>query len=198
MRTASKLVKHQTFRRRISSGKVDGFTIVETMIVLAVTAALFLLAVISVSGRQNETEFQQAINDVGSTFQQIINQVDSGNYQEAQKVNCTNVGNKPNVTDASASTTDTEGTSTDCMFVGKIVQFATHNADPQQFIIYPVAGLRKDPSTGLNCIDIDCTKPAMVAPGNSGNGSFPDQSVTKFLHNGLSVVSMQFKNGASI
>jgi hypothetical protein len=155
------------------------------------------MAVIAVGGKQNETEFQQAINDINSSFQQIINQVSSGNYQDAQKIQCTNNSGKPDITDATASPTDTEGTSVDCIFVGKIVQFATHNADPQQYIIYPVAGLRKDPSTGLNCITITCTNPQMIAPGNSGNAGFPDQSETKYLHNGLTVYSMNFKNGAT-
>src|SRR5690242_5295921 len=122
MRAASKPVKRHGLTRRNLPDKIDGFTIVETLIVLAVTGALFLVAVLAVGGKQNETEFQQGINDANSSVQQLINQVQSGNYQAANNLSCDGGTGSVQIT-ASGSSTNSEGTSHDCVFEGKVVQF---------------------------------------------------------------------------
>ena len=41
---------------------IQGFTIVETLIVLAVTSALFFAATLYINGQQNRTDFQVGID----------------------------------------------------------------------------------------------------------------------------------------
>ncbi len=173
----------------VAHKSLAGFTVVETMIVLAVTGVLFLIAVIAVGGKQNETEFQQAINDAQSSLQETIAHTSTGDYQQAKNITCSQFGAGITIT-TSAGPTNTEGTNTDCIFIGKVVQFATQ-ADPQPYITYPVAGLRD------NSNSISNAAPAVVAPGSASNNSFPDASVPTYLHNGLSVASMKFVNGAT-
>jgi prepilin-type N-terminal cleavage/methylation domain-containing protein len=173
-----------------------GFTIVETMIVLAVTGMLFLLAVMAVGGRQNETEFQQAINDVQSSLQQTITQVNSGDFQEANNITCKELGGRVDIS-LSGGSTATEGTNTNCVFVGKVLQFVNKTgSDPQQYISYPVAGLRTD-SSGQICTDIACAAPVAVAPDNGTDKSFPSDGVATYLKNGLSISYMHFVNGST-
>jgi prepilin-type N-terminal cleavage/methylation domain-containing protein len=62
----------------------QGFTIVETLIVLAVSAALLLVGMLFVSGRQNKTEFLVAINGEKQQMEQLINETANGFYPHSQ------------------------------------------------------------------------------------------------------------------
>ncbi len=212
MRAASKPVKRHNFGRRFfsinavefgrpisidagadTSTTLAGFTIVETLIVLAVTAAMFLLAFVAIGGKQNETEFQQAINDFQSSMQQIVNQVSSGNFQEAKQISCSTGGSGPDISNYTGPNPSSLGTNPDCVFLGKVIQFA-NQSDPQKYIVYPIAGLRRDPFTLSSCIDIACTNAVLAAPGTAGSTSgFPDTGVQYPMHNGLSISSINFK-----
>jgi Tfp pilus assembly protein PilE len=170
---------------------LTGFTIVETMIVLAVTGVFFIVAAVEVGGRQNETEFQQSINDIQSSLQKTINDVVTGDFQEANNITCSSVGGKVSVA-LSAGPTNTEGTNADCIFIGKVLQFTSNTgSNPQEYISYPVAGLENNGGS------ITTAAPVVVAPDNGMDGSFPDDGVPTYLHDGLSVVYARFVSGST-
>lgn len=164
-----------------------GFTIVETMIVLAVMGALFLAAVIFVAGKQNQVEFTQAINDIQSVMQQSISQVGAGFYTNTGNFTCTAA---PSLTLTSG--TNNQGSNTGCVFLGKVVQFGVKNTDPQQYETYTIAGLQSG-------TDLPSSQPVVIAPGVTTNNapSFPNASVSGALHNGLTVAWMKY-NGTNI
>ena len=136
----AKYVLSQNQRQLLSTKKQTGFTIMEVLIVLGVTGALFISAVALISGRQNRTEFTIAINNVVTQIQQTISDVGTGFYPSANNIKCTiNVATAaPQFT----AGTDTQGTNSACTFMGKAIQFGVKNTDPEKFATYSLAGLR--------------------------------------------------------
>lgn len=161
--------------------KQRGFTIIEVLIVLAVTAAMFLLAVLSINGKQDTAEFQQSINDVRSSLQQEIDNVSAGDYSDTGNFTCDGTGGSLVI----AKGVNKQGSNTGCVYLGKVLQFAVKSTSPQQFIAYPVAGLQSNTGT------LTSAAPDVIAPGIATNrGVFPDASISSALHYGLNVVSM--------
>jgi prepilin-type N-terminal cleavage/methylation domain-containing protein len=162
--------------------KQSGFTIVETLIVLAVTGALFLIAFDAINGKQNITEFQQGINNVKSSIQDAISEVNSGDYTDTDNFTCDGASGTLQI----QSGADQQGSNTGCIFLGKVLQFGVANTNPQKYIAYTVAGLQNNTGT------LASATPDAIAPGNTTNatGDFPNASVTSLLPYGLTAVSM--------
>jgi type II secretory pathway pseudopilin PulG len=118
------------------------FTIVEVMIVLAVSGLILLSAISLVNGRQNRTEFSTGINDLQQQIQQIINETASGYYPNGQDFTCSAAtsGTLTPVTLANGS--GAQGTNAGCIFLGKVVQFGlgNTNAGPSQLGVLPLVG----------------------------------------------------------
>lgn len=167
--------------------KQRGFTIVETLIVLAVTGALFLMATLAINGKQNSTEFQQSINDVQSVLRQSIEQVGSGDYPDTNNFTCDGTTGTVNIQPG----TGRQGSNNGCIFVGKVLQFGVASTDPQKYISYTIAGLKD------NSGSITQAKPVAIAPGQTTNSSagYPDASISGMLHSGLTAVSMNYVDG---
>jgi type II secretory pathway pseudopilin PulG len=120
-----------------------GFTIVETMIVLAVTGALFLSAALAISGRQHRTQFMQATQEIRSQIQQAINEVATGYYPNLNNFSCTGIPGSPSGPTFAAGNTE-QGGNKGCIFLGKAIQFNVTNTDPEQFRVYTIAALQKN------------------------------------------------------
>ena len=167
--------------------KQRGFTIVEVLVVLAVTSAMFIMAAYAINGKQNQAEFQQSVNDIRSSLQQEIDQVAAGDYSDTGNFTCNGtLGNEiilPGV--------NKQGSNTGCIFLGKVLQFGVHGTNPQQYISYSIAGLQNNNGT------LTSAKPVAIAPGAVTNTNYPDASVKNELHDGLNVVSMSY-NGNNI
>ena len=161
--------------------KQRGFTIIEVLVVLAVTAAMFLLAVFSIDGKQNTAEFQQSINDIQSSLQQEIDEVSAGDYANTDNFTC----NGTSGTLIISKGVNQQGSNNGCIYLGKVLQFAVKGTSPQQFLSYTVAGLQNNTGT------LASATPDVIAPGVATNkGAFPDASIPNELHYGLNVVSM--------
>lgn len=165
--------------------KASGFTIIETLIVMAVGGAMFVGVVLMIAGRQGISQFQQSINGVTQQLQQIIGEVSNG-YYPTSNIKCSASGGpvagKPNLTYGSGSI----GTKSDCILVGKVIQF-NQNTDPQQLIVYSMVGLRQT-SAGQNVASLAEANPIAVAPGSAQYSGVPDAQVVSSLTNGLSLV----------
>jgi prepilin-type N-terminal cleavage/methylation domain-containing protein len=123
----------------------QGFTIIEVMIVLAVTAFLIAAALIYVSGQQQKAQFTQSIHDAQSKVDDIINKVGSGYYATTGNFNCTTGGGVLNINPG----TNTRGTNTGCIFIGRAIQFGIDDAGspPNRpkgtgFNVYNLVGLQ--------------------------------------------------------
>lgn len=95
----------------------SGFTIIETMLVLAVSAALFVAIAVGISGRQNRVRFQQAINEATLQIQRAVNEVQTGYYPTS------------------------EGTSSTRMWIGKVIQLRG-TANAETYTVHSLTGAR--------------------------------------------------------
>lgn len=176
-------------KQSVKQKRQAGFTIVETMIVLAVMGVMLISAVLLVAGQQSKVEFSQAIRDIQSNIQATINEVGAGYYQNADQLKCTVVGTSLNLTTGSTA----QGSNTGCIFLGKVLQFGVGGTDPQQYIVHSIAGLQDNNGS------LSSANPKDIAPGQNTNNSanFPDVSEVKNLNNGLTAVSMTYNDGTT-
>jgi type II secretory pathway pseudopilin PulG len=111
----------------------EGFTIVETLIFLAVSSAILVSALVLVGGSQSKTQFNTAMNDVSEQITKVINNVSNG-YYPSQNTGCEIDGNN-----LSFPGTKELGESVNCVYLGRIIEF--NNKD--NFRVYSVAGARE-------------------------------------------------------
>ena len=193
--TTGQTVRQRHGVRRFLTGPAqDGFSIVEMMIVLAVTGMLFLSAAIMISGRQNQTAFDQSIRQVQSQIQQAINEVTVGYFPNNAAFQCTvsGTGMPPRLESGSAA----QGTNDGCIFLGKAMQFKVAGSSPEQFAVYTVAGLK---DFGACTVEETClanTMPMVVAPSSPTHtdSDYPDLSVNESLMYGLTTVRMWYRD----
>ncbi|MEK7153487.1 MAG: type II secretion system protein, partial [Patescibacteria group bacterium] len=159
--------------------KTRGFTIIETLIVLAVTGGLFLAVAFTISGKQTRTQFEQAINEIKSQIEQTINDVAVGFYPNTNNFGCQAGAFGPVL----SSAVNNQGENTGCIFVGKAIQFGIAGTDPEEFRVFTIAGLQRD-STGAETTTYAAAMPRVVAPSTT-NPSIPDASVSNKLQYGL-------------
>jgi hypothetical protein len=163
-----------------------GYTVVETLIFLAVTAALFIAIFPVVNGQQHKTEFHQAVKDVESRLQDTMNDVTTGYYpQIGSNYTCTVNGSGKLVFAANGGAAGKgQGTNGDCIFVGKVMQFGVGppaSIDKSKVNIYTVAGRRLDGDRQVS--DIAAANPEPVVL--NGSQSTLDITETVELQYGL-------------
>jgi prepilin-type N-terminal cleavage/methylation domain-containing protein len=159
----------------VNKNNVRGFTIVETLIVIAVSGVLFLAAILMVAGQQRKVEFTQAVNDIKTVIDQTISEVATGYYPNTGNVRCAVSGGNLSITNAANAG---QGANTGCIFLGKAMQFGVQDTVPQQFVVHSVAGLQNNSgslaSARPRAVDIDGTRE------------------TKELRNGLRATGMRY------
>lgn len=151
----------------------QGFTIVETLIVLAVTSALFIIATVMISGRTAKTEFQVTVRDVQTRIQKVINETGSGYYPASQDFACSTTAIQAHTSpylSFSSGTSKAQGAHENCIFIGK-----TFVIDSSKLYIYSLAGVRTN-SDGSNVTTPQEAHTTAIARGVSVNNSglFPD------------------------
>jgi prepilin-type N-terminal cleavage/methylation domain-containing protein len=99
-----------------------GYTIIEVMIVLAISGIMFLIAATFIGSKQQDTAFNAGVNEVASQVQNTIQQVTSGQYSDID-LDCTLVSPGPPASITISSGTNTQGTNTGCTFLGKLMVF---------------------------------------------------------------------------
>lgn len=113
-----------------------GFTIVETMIFLAVSAAILVSSLRLLSGAQNSTLFTQGMNDINEQITAVVNNVANGYYPRAENMGCS-VNGTGDALDFTG--TQTRGTADSCVFIGRVMQFSTTSDTAK---VYSIAGRR--------------------------------------------------------
>lgn len=154
----------------------EGYTIVETIIFLAVTGVLFSSTISLINGQQARAEFQNAVKDVQTQIQDIANDVATGYYNNPATLKCNRTGGVPRIT--SSPGVNTQGENQDCIFIGRAIQFGPIIAGggPERMKAYNIAGLRVD-SSGKEVVNYTDAKPTALARGNTTNNTTPDDAV---------------------
>jgi len=111
-----------------------GYTIVEVMVVLAVSGVMFLIAAQFINGKQQRAAFTSGVNDMASQIQDVIEQVTDGKYSDIP-LNCSLT--TPTTIGFSVGT-QTQGTHAACAFVGKFLHFNV-NGDKTLYEVFSLA-----------------------------------------------------------
>lgn len=102
-----------------------GYTIVETMIFLAVSGALFASAMALVNGRQARTEFASNVRNFETQLNDLANDVANGYFavtsQAGRQVQCYTSG-------LAIVISETPSMQRGCILIGKTIQFSPTNA----------------------------------------------------------------------
>lgn len=116
-------------RQRFTS---EGYTILEVMIVMTVTATMFVIVATLFGGRQAATELRQSVNDLESKIQSVANDVSSGFFPSG--IICSPIsGGSVSINSA----TTNPGSNTGCVFLGKAMQL---NSSSDVVNIISIAG----------------------------------------------------------
>ncbi len=187
------------WRRLFAAGNDQGFTVIEVLVVLIITGALFTSAALLIAGKQNQTAFDQGIQQIKSQIQQIMNEVAIGYYPNIKNFSCTAGLSGPVISNAAPNK---QGENAGCIFVGKAMQFKVHGTDPEQDQIYTITGLQKRLSDGQESQSLSDALPLVVAPSTL-QPSLPSASTNITVQDGLSTVGnaasvdgMWYDNGA--
>ncbi|GAC1387775.1 MAG: hypothetical protein NVS1B7_2680 [Candidatus Saccharimonadales bacterium] len=177
--------------------KPQGFTIIETLIFLAVAGGLFISAMALISGKQNKTEFFQAIHETDSRIQQIINNIGTGYYTNTNTFSCTDnaIANaRPNISGGS----NNQGTNVGCSFIGEVIQFSPNGIE-SDYVLYTVVGKQFTTKSNvkLPVASISDAMPTAIYP-HSFSPSAPDASTKSILPYGLKVLKAKFNKTNAI
>jgi type II secretory pathway pseudopilin PulG len=116
-----------------------GYTIVEVMIVLAVSGFMFVIAANFINGKQEKAAFTQGSNDTGSKLQKVVEEVVDGHYSDVP-LQCSLSGG---VLSASVSGSAPQGQNASCVFLGKIIRFNAVGSGPKDhYSTYSIAAAR--------------------------------------------------------
>lgn len=130
-----------------------GFTIIEIMIFLAISGALLIIALNSISGKQDSTEFTTSLNSFVSNLRSSISYISDGYYQSPAGITCSanpgrendgawpRTGAYPNIT---GTTGGSQGTQLGCTYIGEVLEFGIQNSGVEEYKTYPVVGLQYD------------------------------------------------------
>lgn len=167
-----------------------GYTIVEVMIFMAVTGALFAMIAVTFSGRQAEAEFSTATREMESRLQDVINDVSTGYYLNNGGFTCRNSGGAP----AFTGITTAQGKNDDCIFIGRVAQFDL-NTGNTAYNVYTAAGVRQILSGGSSrdVQDLTEARPRLIAQPDSPVDVIDAQQ----LPVGLEFANMYYVNGAA-
>ena len=92
----------------------SGYTIVETLIVLAVTGAMFLVTVVLVSGQISRYQFRSGVLNAQQGIQSVLNDVQTGYFNLANST-----------TAACNSGSGSEPGDSDCVYIGKRISISS-------------------------------------------------------------------------
>jgi type II secretory pathway pseudopilin PulG len=162
-----------------------GFTIVETMIVLAVSAALAIMSLVYVAGRQNRTQFTVAVTGEKQYIEQTINETLNGFYPHTHKFTCNGSRSAAAPTFSGIDSAATvQGGNSGCTFLGKALAFGAGNSST--VAVYPLIGNQQF-TTGGTTRDVESFTEAAPVTLGPGSASLPDLSTSTQLDNGLTL-----------
>lgn len=143
----------------------SGYTIIEVMIFLLVSAALLGSVITLISGRTERTRFTQSVENMERRLQDLLNDVSTGYYPTTGNFAC-EAGSAGIVFTPNRQVE--QGSNRDCIFLGKALSFSSSSYDA-----YTMVGLRNSGdirTTGMKNIESlqDAKVRLLGAGGNPG------------------------------
>lgn len=129
-----------------------GYTLVEVMIFIAISAVLFLSAMLTFRGQQAGTQFSQAVRDFDSKLQTVMNDTSTGFFPREDDIGCQMTGSPNNPIVFNNSGLE-QGARINCIFLGKAIQLGPDGND-RKMNIYTAVG-RRQTAIGSNQLNAD-------------------------------------------
>lgn len=179
---------------RIRGGRAkytQAFTIIEVMIVLAVTTGLFMIATVLISGKQARTEFAVASRLMRSQIQTVLNEAASGYYPN-ENINCWIKGEAYyGATPHFSVSANNKGKNTQCIYAGNMLIFGPSNGTQphiDNIKYFPMAGNARTWDTDTR--NVRDTAISAIAPNISDwSWDFPNLGSTIKLTGGMKYVA---------
>jgi prepilin-type N-terminal cleavage/methylation domain-containing protein len=121
----------------------QGYTIIEVMIVLAISGVMFVIAASFISGKEASSAFTEGTNEFASQLQTYISQVTDGQYSDVNLTCNVAVPGNTLTFNTAASGSSIQGTNSQCDFLGKFIHFSV-SSDPTSYEVFSLAGARTD------------------------------------------------------
>ena len=179
-----------------------GFTIIEVLIVLGVSSLIFAAVAVTLTGRQDRTEFDQSIQDAQSRIQQIVNNVGAGYYANTGNFQC-NASSTVSPTPPSISAgANNEGANQGCVFLGDAIQFgATDTVPAGESRVFTIVGrqwLGAETVNADSVVPSTYTEAAPIAIAKTSAGDpTPDGTTIMPLLYGLQLVKAYYGSSSS-
>jgi hypothetical protein len=163
----------------------DGFTVFETMIFLAVSSALFISVVFTLSGQQRRAEFTYGVQEYITRVEDVMNDISTGFYYNSGSFTC----RAPLGTVVITPGASQPGQNVDCILVGRVIQFGAKNIPGtsnsfQGYRVLSVAG-RRTVIDGAHRRDVQSLNESTTEPIASSTA--PSAVTTGILPNGLQI-----------
>lgn len=173
-------------KSRTSSG---GYTIVEALIFLGVSAALLVSTLTVVSSQQNRTQFTQATQDIRSKLDDIANDIGNGYYKNTNDFSCvaSQVSPFPSPT-ISASASNAQGANEGCIFLGRAIQFSPSN-QPGNYNVHTIVGRQYSGTNLSSSVVVSLAEAKPVS-------TVPFATETSQLEHGLTFAWMEYVDSA--
>jgi type II secretory pathway pseudopilin PulG len=178
------------YQRRFGTTDSTGYTLLEVMLFMAISAVFFAITVVVMQGQGARTEFVASMNDVNSKMQQWIDQVRNG-YTSSSAGSVAAVGNyncsldvstnNPKLSFPGVGNGNAVGTNLSCIFLGRAIMVNDETGSGptdlnNKMYAYTVLGRRTyDSGTGQENVNnlLNANPTAAVFDGN-GDGSPSD------------------------
>ena len=167
----------------------SGYTVFEALIFIVISSFIFVSAWGLFSGRQDQTQYQQAIRELDGHIQAMLNDVSTGFFPRQDDYSCT-AGSNPDRVNL-ASGVSGQGANQDCMFLGKFMEIDDSTGE-WRMTVTTIAGLR--PELGSNWDNV--VAEAKPTPVNDPGGVSLNEA--RAFAWGLSLVDITDQDGVSI
>jgi type II secretory pathway pseudopilin PulG len=169
-----------------------GYTIIEVLLVLAISTLLLFSAILVFRGQQNETEYTQTVQELNSVIVNYANKVNAGISLESGDVDCFSGANSPPTFNKTG--TGGYGNRNGCIYLGQALQI--DNAGSSTLNSYTVIG-NQYTASGDIVSDFSNAYPTVATDVVSGNLAYIlNTSFT--LAGGANFKSVGAKSGGAV
>lgn len=168
---------------------VRGYTIVEVLIFLATTTALFAMSMRLIAGQEGKTQFVTTVRDMESTMNDFANNVATGYYTKVADFRC-QVNGSGTIQILPPGGGGQQGTNEECIYAGTVIKFGENNAaGSNRYIEIPMAGRRQVSNRNVDSL-------IEAAPATIYSAPVPDAVKRSVLPHGAQFRCIKINNGS--
>jgi prepilin-type N-terminal cleavage/methylation domain-containing protein len=157
---------------------MQGFTIIEIMIVIAIMGFMLAAAVVFLGGDVSDTNFKVDADSLQQQMTELITQTASGYTADNNSYSCSASSDGSTPVTITTPGTNIQGASYGCITLGKLIQFnprADASPEPNEYFTYPVVGNQF--VEGVSPLTLNAARPVLVTSDNETDSFQGDLSI---------------------